>query len=108
MEYLPVRDIPGLKGDTPIISEFLSTIAPKITGNDPIVFVNLDPAIWSSVVKEGGDEDTLEPESSTTPEEAADDIFVDDVQSRPVTEMNSRERRSSYLILRCLQNEGLL
>jgi hypothetical protein len=119
VEYLPLRDLKD-QGDANFVSEFLSTIAPKAAGNDQILSVKLDPAIWANVI--GGDDsdlseleradnmETRAKEQDASEEESMDDIFVaeNDVEALRAKESDSRERRSAFLILRCLQGENLL
>ena len=67
--------------------------------------------MWATVVKSQEDDelsnDQINPARITEADED-DDIFCTTEKLPPPTESGSRERRSAFLILRCLQGEGLL
>lgn len=114
MEYLPLKESPGSASNAPIVAEFLSTFARKSgpAGETDILAVELDEAIWATVAK---GPDDLSPDSMKTeakPEDMDidedDDLFCTTENPEPPSETTSRERRSAFLILRCLQGEGLL
>lgn len=93
----------------PLVAEFLSTFARKSGGEKDILAVELDQEIWATVAK-SQDEGDVKVTSNVSPQEADedDDIFCTTEAPIPPTESGSRERRSAFLILRCLQGEGLL
>jgi len=110
-EYLPLKEAPGSLSNAPIVSEFLSSIAPKSEGETQILSVKLDEEMWATVVKSQEDDepstDRIDTAKVIEPDED-DDIFCTTEKLPPPTESGSRERRSAFLILRCLQGEGLL
>lgn len=107
---MPLRDAPGSLTNPPIVAEFLSAIAPKSDGESQILAVKLDEDMWATVVKSHDDDDFIPTREETTKVEVDEDdeIFCSTEKPPGVTESGSRERRSAFLILRCLQGEGLL
>jgi hypothetical protein len=97
--------------NAPIVSEFLSSIAPKSAGEAQILAVKLDEDMWATVVKSQEDDEPLSKQADAAKAVEADeddDIFCTTEKLPLPTESCSRERRSAFLVLRCLQGEGLL
>jgi len=117
-EYLPVHDLPsslGTQGDSAIVTEFLTGIIPK-SSEDQIMAVALTPQQWADVLASGDDLDldhTKAEEHGNTKHDEDDIYFIpgkdeDDRTAKFTSAGQSRERRSAYLIIRCLQGEGIL
>lgn len=113
MEYLPLKESPGSLSNAPIVAEFLSTFARKSgpAGETDILAVELDEDIWATVAR-SPDDLSSDLKTGATREDMDidedDDLFCTTESPTPPSETTSRERRSAFLILRCLQGEGLL
>ena len=96
------------------------TIVPK-SAQSQILAVAVSPQQWAEILKPS-DEDDPSPQQGTElksstgeemkPSEEVDDVIwmgdEEDGLENDVHPAHERERRSAYLILRCLQGEGLL
>ncbi|KAF8312557.1 uncharacterized protein EI90DRAFT_3093526 [Cantharellus anzutake] len=123
VEYLPLSKQPAPQPETgngPLITEFLMTIVPKASQHQ-ILAVALSPQQWAEILKPGRDDDGgpvgKEEEQEADKQENEEGEELDDVlwtgdgedeAAKDVHPTHERERRSAYLILRCLQGEGLL
>ena len=113
-----MHDLPsslGTQGDSAIVTEFLTGIIPK-SSEDQIMAVALTPQQWADVLAgrdDMGVDRTGAEERDDTKQDEEDIYFIpgrdeDDRSSKFTSAGQSRERRSAYLIIRCLQGEGIL
>ncbi len=95
------------------------TIVPK-SAQHQILAVAVSPQQWAEILK-SSDEDDVSPRRDTEPKSVDEDTKpgqeIDDVlwmgdeeddMANDVHPTHERERRSAYLILKCLQGERLL
>lgn len=93
------------------MADFISRIAPKgeIGSQSQILNVDINEEAWAAATK-CEDEDVKASSAKDKDEDVHedDDLFCSSDDISPVTEATSRERRSAFMILKCLQLDGLL
>jgi hypothetical protein len=86
-----------------LVKELLNSIIPSVPAGE-IMAVDLPQGItWADVL----DEEQEPPEESDSMDE--DELYFDeDIEKSGTNDSEGRERRSAFLIARCLQTEGIL
>ncbi|KZT05525.1 uncharacterized protein LAESUDRAFT_743806 [Laetiporus sulphureus 93-53] len=111
VEYLPlpVLQTIAVDGASELLANILISMLP-MTPDAKIVGVNVEDAIWEEVL--GGLDDDVDDEVEKSEEDADGDIFVlPDVMPKPRKGDwigMDRDRRSAYMIVGALRQEGLI
>lgn len=91
------------------MADFISRIAPKseVGSQSQILNVDIHEETWAAATKTDDDPHRKNAQKVEQNHED-DDIFYSDDEVSLITESTSRERRSAFMILKCLQHDGLL